>query len=68
MWRSLTLGCLTLLISACASQRLIVMHNPKTGEMAQCQSNTMNSFIDIAAVDNCAKSYEMVGWERMVPK
>lgn len=48
----------------CAGQTLIVLKNPKTGEMAQCQTDS-SLFGAAAKADECAKAYEAAGWVRM---
>jgi hypothetical protein len=53
-----------LLASACGPS-LIVMHNPKTGEVAQCEADPWATFRPRAATEACAQAYEKAGWDRM---
>ena len=60
----LTLVLLPLLLIGCTSgPTLVVMSNPKTGEMAQCQDDA-RLFGAPARVQTCAEAYESQGWVR----
>jgi hypothetical protein len=56
---------LAVLLVGCASP--VVLRNPETGEMAQCQSDSM-AFGTIGQTysnEQCAEAYERAGWERL---
>lgn len=52
-----------LLLSSCST--MIVLKNPKTGEMAQCEADPWANWNVYAATESCAKGYEKAGWKRM---
>jgi hypothetical protein len=52
---------LPLLCADCGGRTIVVMHNPKTGETAQRQSDHPCSLVAMAAVDDSAKPYEKLG-------
>ncbi|MDB5405616.1 MAG: hypothetical protein JWL84_528 [Rhodospirillales bacterium] len=50
-----------LVLSSCSREAVAVVHNPKTGETAQCQY--LGTFHD--AVGACVAAYEKLGWEQV---
>jgi hypothetical protein len=52
-------------LSACGST--IVMQDPKTQEIAQCDSNTFLPIHRSVSNENCAEAYEKAGWVRLTP-
>jgi hypothetical protein len=57
---------LVLAIAGCASP--VVMRNPATGEMAQCEVPPMSfwgAYGQSRGIEQCAAAYERAGWERM---
>lgn len=55
---------LVLLLSGCAPT-LIVLQNPATGQMAQCQGANMSQILAQQDAEGCAKAYERTGWKRV---
>jgi hypothetical protein len=57
---------MALAISGCGPT-VVVMKNPKTGELIQCHGqNTGEDFlIDQSAAKDCANGYQAAGWQRM---
>jgi uncharacterized lipoprotein YajG len=63
--KSLALLVLALLLACCTSPKtLIVVKNPTTGQVAQCQDDA-RLFGSAARVESCAKAYEKDGWIRL---
>jgi len=56
---------LALLASGCASPTLIVLHNPETKQMAQCQGDPKLHANPQDAAEACAKGYEKGGYIRV---
>jgi hypothetical protein len=55
-----------LTLAACAGPSVVVMRNPRTGEVRQCGNPTGISMIaDTYAAKGCADGYQAAGWERM---
>jgi uncharacterized protein YceK len=50
------------LLSGCTGS--IIMHNPKTGETAQCNENGVAPLWQHEA-ETCAEGYEKLGWQRV---
>jgi hypothetical protein len=57
------LSAAVLMLSACSS--LVVMQNPKTNEIVQCNSNAVGPLHRQAENEDCAKAYEKAGWVRL---
>jgi len=55
-----------ILLPACSS--LVVMQNPKTNEIAQCNSSAFGPLHRQADNESCAKAYEKAGWVRLTPE
>jgi hypothetical protein len=53
---------IALMLTGCAPT--YVMQNPKTGEVAQCQSR-VGDWVAAHAAETCAVGYEKAGWVRM---
>jgi hypothetical protein len=43
---------------------MVVLHNPATGAMAQCQADPWLNWNPYAATEACAKGYEAAGYKR----
>ena len=56
---------LALFISGCASPTLIVLHNPETKQMAQCQGDPKLHSNPQDAAEACAQGYEKGGYVRV---
>jgi len=56
---------LTLLISGCAGPTLIVLHNPETKQVAQCQGDPKLHSDPQGAAEACARGYEKGGYVRV---
>lgn len=56
-----------LALGACVGPTVVVVKNPKTGEIVQCRgSNTGLSVVaESMAAKGCADGYQATGWERM---
>ncbi|MCL2122780.1 MAG: hypothetical protein FWH34_01685 [Desulfovibrionaceae bacterium] len=55
----------TLLASGCAGPTLIVLHNPETKQMAQCQGDPKLHSDPQEAAEACAQGYEKGGYVRV---
>ncbi len=53
------------LLSACGS--MVVVQNPKTNEIVQCNSNALLASARAYNNNKCAKAYEKAGWVRLDP-
>jgi hypothetical protein len=54
-----------LLLSSCSQTGgIVVLQNPKTGEVQQCTSNPELLNAD-KFVNQCAAAYESIGWKRV---
>ena len=60
------------MLTAGCSETLIVMSNPKTGEVAQCRAGggptlfpIIQSALDKSTAESCAAGYLGAGWKRM---
>lgn len=53
-------------LGGCSGPSLIVLHNPATGQMAQCQDDA-GYYGTPHRVEQCAKAYEKAGWVRLTP-
>lgn len=53
-------------LAACAGNNpgIVVLQDPKTGQMAQCQADPWVHTNPFAATEACAKGYESAGWVR----
>jgi hypothetical protein len=61
--RMMMLATLVLLLTGCG--HAVVMRNPETGEVAQCNIEAgLGSFGQTIANQVCVDAYERVGWER----
>ena len=56
---------LTMFLSGCASPTLIVLHNPETKQMAQCQGDPRLHSDPQGAAEACAQGYEKGGYVRV---
>ena len=56
---------LALFISGCAGPTLIVLHNPETKQMAQCQGDPKLHSDPQEAAEACARGYEKGGYVRV---
>ena len=56
---------LALLITGCAGPTLIVLHNPETKQMAQCQGDPKLHSDPHGAAEACARGYEKGGYVRV---
>ena len=50
--------------SGCASG-VIMMQDPKTGQVFQCQRNALAPLADYNANEECARALERAGWKRL---
>lgn len=60
------------LVAGCVQRDMIVLRDPKTGSLKECQVNSGASFFPIAQamMDNestksCAAAYQAAGWTRV---
>jgi uncharacterized protein YceK len=61
----LLLGLLVLLfLSGCASG-IIMMQDPKTGQVFRCERNALSPLWDYNASESCAQALERGGWKRL---
>ena len=62
---TIAIACLiiALMLTGCAPT--YVLQNPKTGEVAQCQSAAASGWLASHAAETCAVGYEKAGWVRM---
>lgn len=66
-------GLLGLGLAGCAGPNVVVMRNPKTGEIVQCHGQTTGASLfplaqarlDGQAAASCAQGYQAAGWRRM---
>lgn len=54
-----------LLSLASCGPTMVVLHNPATGQTAQCQADPWLNWNPYAATEACAKGYEAAGYKRM---
>jgi hypothetical protein len=56
-----------MLVGLAACGHAVVLQNPATGEMAQCnnESTLWGSVGQTLANDDCADAYELAGWRRL---
>jgi uncharacterized protein YceK len=59
----LSLGVL-IFFSGCASG-VIMMQDPKTGQVFRCERNAVAPLMDYNANEDCAKALERAGWKRL---
>jgi len=52
------------LLAGCASG-VIMMQDPKTGQVFQCQRNAVSPLADYNANEDCARALERAGWKRL---
>ena len=57
-------GVILILLSGCASPA--IFKDPKTGQVAQCNSSTPGVFPIIAQheISTCSDAYERMGWQK----
>ena len=65
MRKIFTLSTSLFLLSACGS--MVIVQNPKTNEIAQCNSNALLASERAHNNNQCAKAYEKAGWVRLDP-
>ncbi|MBI3104104.1 MAG: hypothetical protein HYY95_00665 [Candidatus Rokubacteria bacterium] len=53
-----------LLLASCASG-VIMMQDPKTGQVFRCERNALAPLADYNASENCAQALERAGWKRL---
>jgi uncharacterized protein YceK len=63
--RALALSVFVLLfLSGCASG-VIMMQDPKTGQVFRCERNALSPLWDYNANEDCARGLERAGWKRL---
>jgi hypothetical protein len=71
--RLLLVTAAALLSAGCVSSEVIVMKDPKSGQVTQCGATGHGSSffpiiqtkIDNTSAESCAKGYQAAGWQRM---
>ena len=65
---ALALLLLTVSLASCANMppELVVMQNPKTGEVVQCRHDAWGTFIR-DDVSKCVDGYTKAGWKALTP-
>jgi hypothetical protein len=58
------LFCIGVVAGCTGAKTLVVLKNPQTGQIAQCQDDA-RLIGSPARVDACAKAYEKEGWVRL---
>lgn len=63
---------LALLLAGCVEREFIVLKNPQTGEIVQCNANSgaspfpiAQTMMDNSATRGCAAGYQAAGFQRM---
>jgi len=64
MKKAFFLTLISVMLSACAAP--IIMQNPQTKEIAQCQASSGTGDFGYKN-EQCAKAYESAGWVRLNP-
>ena len=64
MNKTLLTFCACITLSACAGSP-IIMQNPKTQEVAQCNTAAVMGTERYVGNERCAKAYEKAGWTRL---
>lgn len=67
MKKLIIIACLSIL-TGCAEDTLAVMHNSKTGQIAQCHSNPDDAWLpgdEQEQIDRCVQAYEKTGYKRI---
>jgi len=57
-------GLVALGLNGCASG-VIMMQEPKTGQVFKCERSATSPLWDYNANENCAQALERAGWERL---
>ena len=55
---------LALVLGSCASG-VIMMQDPKTGQVFRCERNALAPLADYNANEDCARGVERAGWKRL---
>jgi hypothetical protein len=63
--RTLGVVVVVTLLAGCGGPKLIVLHNPATGQTAQCQGDPLLHLRPSAATESCAQGYEAAGYKRV---
>jgi len=66
MRQVLTIALASVMLTSCTSlpPELVVMQNPKTGEVVQCKHDAWGTFVR-EDVKNCVDGYTKAGWVRL---
>lgn len=70
--RTVSILALAALLAGCVQRDMVILREPKTGVIKECQVNSGASFFPIAQamIDNestksCASAYQAAGWTRV---
>ena len=64
MRATLLLSLAVLFLTGCASG-VIMMQDPKTGQVFRCERNALAPLADYSANEDCARGLERAGWKRL---